>query len=1277
MSRPVLKSAIPAISTLSVSKKPVYFLRITGLILLGCLPCGVVWSQQSSCTKTNFSIGYELTATGEPNSSGQYFYTLTPLRCNASGQVIYDPGTGFSDGYPLGQSTPENAFNAFKQTYLYNTRAFEGSCRFTYVGVHSYYNGAIDGVTLTTANYPVSPTQYRGVFAAPLHQDLSRTAKGVKSDSTPRPATGACVTPDQKKGGGEAGGGTNKPEVCTGNPILPGRGCKVQTEIDYLPGGNSLLSLVRRYDSQDPYHIKSSGPRLVGNRWRLNLEAKLNANIEPNKVLMLRDDGAILHFTPKSGSTTEWAGDADVVETLSKTETGWRYQTADGAVETYDALGQRTERILPDGRSLTYTYNTAGQLTGVTDQTGRTLTLAYNAKGLVTGIADGSGVLVAYTYDADSNLTGATYPDGKTRHYSYTSLTVNGQVEPALLTGITDESAVPYASWAYNTNAQAISSQHAGGVDHHTLTYLSDAQGGILQAAVTNPLNISQTYIFQRLLGSDYLTELTHPLVAGAKQRYEYDAQGNLTKLTDYNGNITTYTYDLTRNLETRRIQGVGSSAQRTVTTQWHPVWRVPVKMTGPNKITTYTYNGDGGLTCAPSDAVIPGPSGETRPINVLCARSESASNDANGSQGLSASPAGPARIWTMTWNARGQLLTEDGPRTDVSDVTTRTYYPLTDASIGKRGNLASVTNALGHITQITAYDTHGNPLTLIDPNGITTTLTYDARQRLTRRTTAGETTRYDYSPTGQLTRVTLPDGSHLAYAYDAAHRLTALADALGNAVHYTLDGAGNRIQEDIRDPQNALTRTRRRVYDGLSRLAREIGAQNQTTDYSYDANGNATSRTGPLNHTTTRSYDALNRLIRITDPLNGQTQTTYNGQDRTIQVKDPRNLITTYTVNGLGDLLSTQSPDSGTVTRAYDSAGNEHTRTDARNKTTTTQYDALNRPTQITDADGRQIQLTWDQGVNGKGRLTRIDERESGTLTLQTEYSYDARGRLQSETRRHFSGGSVLTHSQSYAWTNGRLTNQTLPSGRQLAYSHDAAGRITKIDLTHIAPKAGQTQTIAQAITYHPWGGIKSWTDGAGQSHARTQDQDGRITGYTLGGAAWQLTYDAAGRITGQQRDASLSGGYSYDALDRLTGATVPALTYGYGYDATGNRTTQSTGGTTRTYTLSPTSNRLQSISGPPARNITHDASGNITNDGQTNYGYDAQGRLSQTANAQGTTSYRVGALGQRIKKSGASGETHYHYDTQGRLIAESGADGAIQREYLWLGATPLAVID
>ena len=140
-----------------------------------------------------------------------------------------------------------------------------------------------------------------------------------------------------------------------------------------------------------------------------------------------------------------------------------------------------------------------------------------------------------------------------------------------------------------------------------------------------------------------------------------------------------------------------------------------------------------------------------------------------------------------------------------------------TDPDLGKRGNLATVTNALGQTTRITAYDLNGNPLSIIEPNGVLTTLSYDLRQRLTSRTVGDETTGYQYDGVGQLTRVSLPDGSHLAYTYDAAHRLTDISDALGN-----------RTQEEIKDPQGALAQTRSRVYDALNRLQTLIGSSHE-----------------------------------------------------------------------------------------------------------------------------------------------------------------------------------------------------------------------------------------------------------------------------------------------------------------------------------------------------------------------------------------------------------------------------------------------------------------
>ncbi|MEJ2612014.1 MAG: hypothetical protein P8179_18565 [Candidatus Thiodiazotropha sp.] len=104
-------------------------------------------------------------------------------------------------------------------------------------------------------------------------------------------------------------------------------------------------------------------------------------------------------------------------------------------------------------------------------------------------------------------------------------------------------------------------------------------------------------------------------------------------------------------------------------------------------------------------------------------------------------------RVVSYTYTAQGQVETIDGPRSDVSDLTTYGY----DA----QGNRTTVTNALTQTTQIPEHDPAGRPLTIIDPNGLTTHLSYDLRGRLTEQLQsdglARRTTTYAYDPAGNL----------------------------------------------------------------------------------------------------------------------------------------------------------------------------------------------------------------------------------------------------------------------------------------------------------------------------------------------------------------------------------------------------------------------------------------------------------------------------------------------------------------------------------------------
>ena len=1068
-------------------------------------------------------------------------------------------------------------------------------------------------------------------------------------------------------------------ELCTANPINAGTGDKVEQDSIYHGEGTSSLTYRMSFVSArggSQYHPNFAHGWFwtSGYDRRLAPEGAAGATTAPADVYSTRIDGQLIDFRFISGS---YKPDADIAHKLIRktnaggSTTGWQLISSADEIETYDAGGKLQSVTDAQGRTQTLSYDASGRLTTITDTFGHALTLAYDAQNRVSTLTQPDGGVVQFSYDAANNLASITWPDTRSRSYHYENASF-----PNNLTGITDENGARYATYGYDSQGRAVLTEHAGGAQRATLSF------GANSTTVTDALGTARTHTLTTVQSVVRGTGATQPGGSGcgpAASAQTYDANGNVATRTDFNGNVTTYTYDLTRNLETKRVEASNAPVARTISTQWHSVWRLPVKLAEPLKLTTLVYNGDsyGGstITCAPAGATVPSPTGTgSVPIGVLCQKIEQATTDPTGSQGLAATPTGTPRTQTWSYDPYGQVLTADGPRTDLVDLTTYTYYPANDPDLGKRGNLATITNALGHVTQITAYDANGRPLIAVDPNGLTTTLTYDARGRMTGKTVGTEAATYQYDGVGQLTLLTLPDGASLGYTYDGAHRLTGIHDGLGNTITYTLDAMGNRTQEDVKDPANQLSRTRQRACDALNRLYQDIGAQNQTTTYAYDANGNLTGVLDPLNRLTANAYDALNRLIRITDPNNGQTALGYNGQDRTVQVTDPRNLVTTYTVDGLGNLTQQVSPDTGTTQTSVDAAGNPISRTDAKGQTTATQYDALNRPTLITYQDGRQERYTWDQSGNGGasnlGRLTLIEELQNTTLIAATQYAYDLQGRVTTETRSE----GALTLVTGYAWSNGDVVGLTYPSGKQIAYGRDSQGRVSQITLTD----NGVTRIVLNQVQYHPFGGVKSYVTGAGQTLTRSQDLDGRINAYTLGTSLWQIGYDTAGRI-GYQTDsanATNTATYGYDTLDRLTGTVLPTTNLGYAYDANGNRTSQTVGGTTYSYQVSPTSNRLNGVNTVPPKSYAFDVNGSITGDGQNTYGYDARGRMTQAVTVAGTTQYRLDAQGRRVAKTNTAEDTRFVYDRAGHLIAETDATGSAKREYIWLGDLPVGVL-
>jgi YD repeat-containing protein len=474
-------------------------------------------------------------------------------------------------------------------------------------------------------------------------------------------------------------------------------------------------------------------------------------------VTIRRPDGKEYNFSQSVGV---WIPDADVPDRLEELKDsasiriGWRYTTADNSIETYDASGKLTSIADRSGLAQTLTYSdastpvaiapTTGLLIRVTDTFGRQLNFTYDNSSRISTLTDPAGGLYKYAYDANNNLASVTYPDANSKIYLYESTGF-----PHALTGITDENGLRYATYAYDTQGRATSTEHAGGVERVSLVFNADGS-----TTVTDALNTPRTYNFQTILGVVKSAGQLQPGGSGcgaSASALTYDANGNVASRTDFNGYKSCYAYDLSRNLETARVEGLPGSADcaasltaasltapaRKITTSWHASYRLPLQFAEPKKLITYSYD----------------------PAGNALTHTEQATTDVTGTAGLTPLVQGSPRTWTYTYNGLGQVLTADGPRTDVVDKTTYTYYPATDANLGNRGNLATVTNALSQVTTLSNYDANGRVGTITGPNTLVTNLAYFPRGWLKTLTLSYssyvETTQYTYYPTGLLQTIT------------------------------------------------------------------------------------------------------------------------------------------------------------------------------------------------------------------------------------------------------------------------------------------------------------------------------------------------------------------------------------------------------------------------------------------------------------------------------------------------------------------------------------------
>ena len=1009
-----------------------------------------------------------------------------------------------------------------------------------------------------------------------------------------------------------------------GNPCSPRSGAKSQREVDFA---GPVLPLIRYYNSKNLANVG------FGHGWRTRYHGR-RLTRSGSKLLVLRETGYGEVFNRQPDDS--WLGDADTRFAIEETAGGYELTTRKGDTETYDTLGRLVSETDPAGNLTSYTYDPVTDLvTTVTGPYGHTLSFAYNLDREVTTatLPDGSTIqyTYAYKYVYNSALATVTYPDASVRTYHYENSSY-----PWHLTGITDENGVRYATFAYQSDGRAIRTEHATTTNASPQEKFTLAYSG-LTTTVTDPRSYQDEYVYSQNLGRKNLIRRKH-LADGLERTQTFDTQNNLTSREDELGQATEFAYNATNQM-TSRTEAAGTSDART---------------------TSFTYQAaDLDLpTSIARPSVAAGESAETEIVYHATLLEPTSITQS----GYRPDETPVSRTTGFEYDPDGRLIEIDGSRTDVSDLTELAYHACTTGA--ECGQLASVTNALGHTTTFDSYDDSGRLLQATDPLDTVTAYSYDGRGRvlaIVRTPTVGTTRTwaFSYDDLGQLETSTSPSGVALAYTYDAAHDLRSIEDGDGNKIEYLYDLAGNRTSEKLKDPGGALQHEIQASYDTRNRLS-EINEGGSVTELVFDAIGQLTSQTDPNDHDTDLSYDPLGRLQTRVDALSGVTDLDYAVGDSLSELTAPNGVATGYASDDLGNTLSEDSPDRGELAYAHDAAGNvtSFTHLDS-GRTVAASYDALSRVlTRDYAGTAEDVAFGYDTCLRGTGRLCSITHA-SGT----TSFEYDAFGNVTRRTEV-IEGDTYITE---YVYdADDRVTQISYPSGHVVDYTRDDQGRIASVAL--------DTVNVTSGRSYRGDGLLLSQSWGNGLAETRTYNGLARLATLAIGSVEGEsYSYDAAGNLTDRVGSAWTLG-YGYDAIDRLTSDTGGAGSRAYTYDADGNRLTLDVDATPTAYTYTTGTNRLATVGGDP---VTIDAEGRTTATATHAYAYNAAGRLESVETGTPLTEvgrYAYDAFGLRRTKVAGAATTVYHYDQAGNLLLETDDSGAFLRLYVWAGGTPVA---
>ena len=324
------------------------------------------------------------------------------------------------------------------------------------------------------------------------------------------------------------------------------------------------------------------------------------------------------------------------------------------------------------------------------------------------------------------------------------------------------------------------------------------------------------------------------------------------------------------------------------------------------------------------------------------------------------------------------------------------------------------------------------------------------------------------------------------------------------------------------------------------------------STTFKYDREGRSTEVTLPDGSKSQLRRDQFGRVVLAVDSLGRETKFRHDELDRIVEITTPtgetqkmsfdlvgnlktlvdgRGEVTNYEYDELNRLVKTTYPDLTDEVLTYDDVGNLATSKDINQVTMTFGYDSADRLISIDYSTGQlPISLTYDAVSN----VLSSSER-NGDLT---QYTYDAANRMITQERIPVSG--------------------SLTPGWKHQYKYDANGNRTKLS-------EGDTPTVLWEVK-KPNGVYGVATYGASK-YADEYDSMGRLTQFGDENANQaSYSYDVEGRRTGITRPNDINTQAEYDMVGRLLGletsdSSSSLLSTSYTYDRNSQRQSQLVG--------------------------------------------------------------------------------------------------------------------